>query len=482
MKKGTRSYLAASFVSQGAALVRFVVLSRLIGPEQLGLATLLILTSQFFELVTDAASDRFMMQDPEGHEPRLQNVVQAAMFARGVFLAGCIALSAPWAARLFDAPELTPALTWLGLTSLIGGLVHTDVYRAQRDNDFRGASLVIAISELAGLVGTATAAAILRDHTAILYGLILRAVTMVAVSHVVAKRPYRWAYSAAEAKRFMAFALPLFLNGFLLFLGTQGDRLLINGLGKAELGRYSAVQLLIFYPTAIALRFLVNVHLPNLAASRDSREAFFRNSEQLAGRTAMISMAMAVGFAVVGPFVTPLLYGKAFAQLPIVFALLAVQQTLRTLRLWPATMALAIGRTTIAAVDNAARLLALPLAFVLMRIYPGIVSILIGFTIGEVVALVATFLLVNRAAETGVRSGLIRIGEFLLAGAAIIAAAWCFQAGQLGWLAAALAISLGAMSAMMVKERAVVAEGVGIARSAVNLVLRRVRRRGSPDS
>lgn len=473
MKKGAKAYLAASFVSQGAALVRFVVLSRIIGPEELGLATLLILTSQFFELVTDAASDRFMVQDPEGHEPRLQSVVQAAMFARGVLLAVAIALVAPFAAQLFDAPELTPALFGLALTPLIGGLVHTDVYRAQRANNFGPASLFVASSELAGLVGTATAAFIVRDHTAILYGLLLRAITMVIVSHAVAERPYRWAYARAEAQRFIAFALPLFLNGFLLFLGTQGDRLLINGLGKAELGRYSAVQLLIFYPTAIALRFLVNIHLPGLSASRDNGADFFRASETLAGRTALICLAMAIGFAAIGPFVTPILYGPAFTQVPIIFALLAAQQALRTLRLWPTTMALAIGRTTIAAVDNGVRLIALPLAFVLMQIKPGVVSILAGFTAGEALALLVTFFLINRAAEIGSRSGLIRIGEFLAVCAAIIAAAWAIEARQMVWFAGSLAAGGAALAVLMIKERTVVVEGLAIGRETLGGVLRR---------
>ena len=39
-------------------------MARLLGPEQIGLAALLILTSSFFESVSDNGSDRFLIQDP----------------------------------------------------------------------------------------------------------------------------------------------------------------------------------------------------------------------------------------------------------------------------------------------------------------------------------------------------------------------------------------------------------------------------------
>jgi O-antigen/teichoic acid export membrane protein len=458
VQKGTKSYFAASVVSQIAALLRFVILSRMVGPAELGLVTLLILTSQFFELVTDSASDRFIVQDSDGDSPQLQKVVQAAMFARGVIIAVGMLVSAPFVAHAFNAPELALSLMVMAITPLIGGLVHMDVYRAQRANEFGPASILIASSEIGGLIGTAVAAFIVHDHTAILYGLILRAITLVGVSHILATRPYAWGFSNAEAKRFIHFAVPLFLNGLLLFLGTQGDRILVGGIGKAELGRYSASNLLIFYPTAIALRFLVNIHLPGMAASRDEPQPFYQAVEKLAGRTALLSIAMAIGFTLVGPFAAPLLFGKAFQQLPIVFALLAVLQTVRTVRLWPSTMALALGRSALAAADNAARLIALPVAFLVNQQHPGIISILAGFVLGEITALVVTMLLVNRAAHISNRSGAIRVTLYVAVCAFLIAGSWAVQANaQLGLAAAALGGTV-ALAALLQKERTVLAE------------------------
>ncbi|MBS0489219.1 MAG: oligosaccharide flippase family protein, partial [Proteobacteria bacterium] len=65
-------------------MARYTIMARLLGPEQLGLAALLILTSSFFESVSDNGSDRFMIQDPDGDKPEVQKLVQLVFVGRGV--------------------------------------------------------------------------------------------------------------------------------------------------------------------------------------------------------------------------------------------------------------------------------------------------------------------------------------------------------------------------------------------------------------
>jgi len=257
VRQGTKAYFAANLTAQASALVRYIVLARILGPEQLGLAAMLILTSQFFESISDTGSDRFLVQDPDGDSPRLQGLVQLVLAGRGFLIATALVLSASLLSALYRAPELGDSLMWLGLSPLMGGFVHLDLRRAQRAQDFRPESVAIIVAELVSLAGTAAAAVMIRDHTAVIYGLVLRALALVVVSHLTAKRPYRWALGREESIRFSMFAAPLFLNGLLLFLGSQGDRLMVgSGLGAAALGHYSAILLLVYYPTSALSKFV----------------------------------------------------------------------------------------------------------------------------------------------------------------------------------------------------------------------------------
>lgn len=455
MRKGGKAYFAANLVSQASALARYVILARLLGEHELGLAAMLILTAQFFESVSDTGSDRFIVQDADGDTSTMQGVVQMVLAARGVLIAVALALSAGILAALYNQPGLLAPLIAIGLAPLIGGFVHLDLRRAQRTQDFRPESLAILVSETLSLVATSVAAYITRDHTAVIYGLVLRSVALVAISHVTAKRPYRWAYGEHEARRFSLFALPLFLNGLLLFLGGQGDRLVVgSGLGAAALGQYSAVLLLAYYPSTMLARFLTGIHLPQVSASRQSGEALEAARWRLGSRTTVLSVGIVVGFAVAAPIFVPLLYGASFAQHLQVIALMGVLQALRFIRFWPTTIAIGAGRSLIVMLNNVARMVGLPLAVAAHLQFHTLEGVIGGFIVGELVALVVALALLWREGHVRLRAELRRVGLFLAICGSTVAAAWMLQDGKLMEAGACAAATLTIAVAIYASERA----------------------------
>jgi lipopolysaccharide exporter len=118
-RRGAKIYLAGSVVGQACALLRYTLLARLLGPEQLGLVATLILASNFFELLSDTGSDRFLIQDAKGDQPEVQNLVQLVFFGRGAFMAVGLAICAMPIAMLYHQPSLFAGLALLGLSPVI---------------------------------------------------------------------------------------------------------------------------------------------------------------------------------------------------------------------------------------------------------------------------------------------------------------------------------------------------------------------------
>lgn len=466
MRRGAKVYFAASLVAQAAALVRYVILARLLGPEQLGLAAMLILTAQFFESISDMGADRFIVQDATGDTPRTQKLVQLAIALRGVFIAAALALTAGFVAALLKTPALAPSLIALGLAPLIGGFINLDLRRAQRTGDFRPEAISTILSEVAATAATAAAAWLLRDHTAVIYGLVVRAVVLLIVSHVTAKRLYGWAFAKSDAMRFSQFAGPLLLNGLLVFLGSQGDRMIVgSAVGAAALGHYSAVLLLVYYPASAVSRFLMGIHMPQIARTRDDPTGFAHQRDRLAGRTLLIAAALLVGFSVVGPIVTPLLYGKQFAQALPLFAGLAFLQAARLLRFWPTTIALGTGDSMTVLFNNIVRIAALPFTLAAYFAWPSIYTIVGGFVLGEVLALLVALALLARRGAVEARQEFRRASLFTLTGAVVVAVSaaaharnWALSGGGLTALAALLAL-------MVYWERATILQAWELART-----------------
>src|SRR3546814_7065310 len=110
----------------------------------------------------------------------------------------------------------------LAIAPLFMGLVNWDCRRQQRDSDFRAEGRIVLVPEVVSLIATATAAILLRDFTAILYGLIGRAAMTVIMSHAVARQRYAAGYAREYAPRLARFAWPLIINGLLIFIGEIG--------------------------------------------------------------------------------------------------------------------------------------------------------------------------------------------------------------------------------------------------------------------
>jgi O-antigen/teichoic acid export membrane protein len=408
--QGRRTFFIAAVVAQVSALLRYVVLARFLGPEQLGLASTLVVTAAFFDLISDTGSDRYLIQNRDGDKPAVQRLVHLVFAGRGALTAAGLMLVAWPVAMFYKEPRLVHGFVFLALSPLILGLTHLDVRRRQRHFDFRAESKMIICAECGSLIVTAAAAYLTRDFTAILYGLIARALLRVLVSHISAERPYRFGFEKSHARQLARFSIPLMMNGVLLFLGTQGDRVIVGSrLGVKELGYYSAILLLIYYPSGLLTSYLHAIYLSSIAAQRDDPVKRRKVSDQLAGQTTLMAVAMVAGFALVTPIAVPILYGHRFVQTEQTIALIGILQTCRFMIVWPTTVALSNGNSGQVLAISIVRLLAYPGAIIGALLIGGLQGVVTGFILGEAASLLSAILIINRKASTPIWHGFDRL-------------------------------------------------------------------------
>lgn len=396
MRTGGTFYLSALIVAQAAALVRYVTLARLLGPEQLGIAVIIVLTAQLLDSITDAGADRFLIQDNDGGTPTALGLIHSVAVMRGISIAILLQVFASPVATFFRIEGLAPALRIFAIVPLIGGFTNFHFRLAQRQHDFAPEAILRILSELAGLAGTAIAAYVIRDYTAILYGLSARALTAAFTSQYLANGSYRFAYSPELARRLAKFSAPLVISGLVMFIGSQSDRVVIgNTLGPKVLGQYSGVFLLIMYPSAMAQRFLSGTLLPKISQAED-RDHSTRELESI---SILVSTCMLCGFVLVAPLAIPILYGPAFKVGIGVIGLIGILQSIRFLRFWPALEGLAFGATATVMASNVVRVASLPLAILAVNLGGDLRWILVSYIAGELIALFVGIAGVNRATK-----------------------------------------------------------------------------------
>ena len=477
-RRGGGIYFIATLSSQASALLRYVVMARILGPEQLGLAATLMLTGSFFDLISDTGGDRFLIQDRDGDKPSVQALVQLVYAARGVICAGLlVALCIP-IAHFYNNPALAGGLTALALSPLILGFSHLDIRRAQRRHDFRPQAISIISCEIAGLVATVAAAVVTHNFTAILFGVIAKSSCAAGLSHLLAKRPYALGWDREHAPALARFAAPLMLNGLMLYILSQGDRVVVgNQLGAKALGYYSAIILSIYYPTMLVGTYLQTLFVPMIANSRDVPADRNRVSDGFGGRITLLGICMAGGFALVTPTLAPILFGARFAQPALLVGLVGVLQTSRFLLTWPTTVALGMGRSITVLISNIANLLAFGGGFIGIWLSHDMTGLVTGFAIGEIIAVAAVVFLLNRDMDRPRLQGFDRLAAFALTAAAIVA--WNLALSARQWLAAAclLVPTAGLIVWIVRREAVLIGEAIALARRYGSALLFR-RKRG----
>ena len=121
------------------SLVRFIrnlVIARLIGVEEFGVASTFLITFSFLEMVTDLALAQLIVQHKDGNDPRVVAAIKGLDILRGLCLGGLIFIFAGEIATLFGNAELVWAYQLIALQPIIASLSHPDQARLQREMRF----------------------------------------------------------------------------------------------------------------------------------------------------------------------------------------------------------------------------------------------------------------------------------------------------------------------------------------------------------
>lgn len=358
-------WTAGELSAQVGSFVRSIALARLLTAEHLGITAALALVFYFFEMVSNVAVDKFVIQARDGDEARIQGAAHFIQVLRGAVTgAGTFVLAEPLAS-LFGSPEAAWALRWISLAPVIGGLVHTDVYRLQRSLHFRCVGVATISSAVVSTSATVLMAWSLRTYDVLVYTLILQSGTFVIASHFCAQRPYRLSFERTPVKRIVGFGWPLIVNGLLMYGILAGDRVVIAASNRlfaraaydlADLGAYWIVASLAMIPTTIIANWATAFFLPLLSRTRDRPLVFDAHYATLAGTLALISAIVTIVIVVAGDVVVVALYGVTYASYVSVLSTIAVAQALRVVRVAPTVTSIALGHTADPMIANAVRL------------------------------------------------------------------------------------------------------------------------------
>jgi O-antigen/teichoic acid export membrane protein len=416
------------------------LVARYLGPSEFGVAAAIILTVSFLDSLSNAGTQNLLVQARSDNEGKLLATANAISISRGALTGLALLAFVVPLAHFIDIGIPSSSIALVALSSLIAGFTHRGVRSVQRSGDFLPDSLSQLIGDVGGLLVAVPVAAATHSHISIVIGLIVRSTLTMVVSHLMVKLPYRPRFSQPDMREFWVFGWPLLLNGPLVFLSAQADRIFVSfELGAYELGIYSAILVLVTAPSTAIMRWMGTISLPVLSKAFHRDGALKPEGPIARYSTSMLALAwvMLAGFVWIGPIAVPALYGDKYSASILLVSLIGILQIVRFLRSWPSTIALSIAAGSGILISTIIRLLALPIGLAGLMLIGGMPGLVVGFIAGEMLALVASIIIVNLRAGRPLSADSGGVALFCLMAAALLCARTGMDVGPLGaaaWL------------------------------------------------
>ena len=355
---------AGNMASALVLMLRNIIIARLISVADMGVASTFAITMAVLEMMSDFALNQLLIQDRDGDSPRMKAILHAMQVIRGLITGAILYLFAAPYAALLSVPDIAWAFQLMAIIPVIRGFIHLDIFQVQRVMNYLPFVTATLGSQIVAVALVFPLAMWTGDWRVMLYALLIQHGLFFALSHVVAKTPYRLAWDNPTVLRALKFGWPLLLNGGLIFAILCGDRVIVaNVLTMTDLGLFAMAYTMSMAPTLIAAKTLQAFFLPQLAAHRDDPAGFERLYFAASEVYLVAGAAFAVGIALVGGQFFVLLLGEKYAPALTLLVWLSIGQAIRLAKGGASVAALAGGHTRNPMISNVVRALALPVAY-----------------------------------------------------------------------------------------------------------------------
>ncbi|MBS7812028.1 oligosaccharide flippase family protein [Roseococcus pinisoli] len=250
---------------------------------------------------------------------------------RGAVVGGLVAIAAAPAARFFGDLRLEEVLFALAISALLSGLANIGAVDFRRELRFEREFVMQILPRLAGMTATIALAFILRNHWALVIGIFVNRLGVVAMSYVL--HPYRPRLSLAAWREFAGISAWSWALSVASVVKDRADSLVIGRvLGPTPVGVYTVgVEVSTLAATEL-VDPICRACMPGFAASRrEGEDGGGADYLRILALLLALTLPAGIGISLVAAPVVVLAFGYAWLAAVPVVAVLGVASVLTPL-------------------------------------------------------------------------------------------------------------------------------------------------------
>jgi O-antigen/teichoic acid export membrane protein len=397
MVKGALWSAIQSWGSQFITLLVFLLLARLLAPEDFGLVSFASVFISFLYILQDQGFSQAIIQRQD-LEPEHLDTAFWTNIGVGILLTLICVVSAGFVADGFNQPQIAPLLRWLSLNFILSSFNSVQQAILQRNFGFKSLALRTLIASLvSGVVGVVMALTGFGIWSLIAQQLTRQFVRVLVLWQVSDWRP-GFRVSLKHFHDLFAFGINLTGINALFFLNTRSDDFLIGTfLGPVALGYYSVAYRLPVIAMEVLNSVKSQVTMPAFSRLQEEPERVQRGFYKITQLTSVLACPAFIGLAVVAPEVVLTLFGEQWIPSIPVLRVLSFSALLFSIQGFSGNVITALGKPGWSLKANFLNSVVNVIGFSLALRW-GIVAVAAAFVIGNYLISPVRFLMVRKLA------------------------------------------------------------------------------------
>lgn len=311
------------FAAQTLRFARNMLLTRMLVPAAFGTMAIVVSSTEILHTVMDIGVREAVIQNPKGSEDEYVNAAWWMSMGRALIFWTILCTLAPWIAKFYGNPELTPLFRLCACGLLFDGASSSKVFVAVKEMQFRKITIINFVSGISGVILTVALSYWLRSVWALVIGYAFESAARCVLSFIICPFLPHLRWSKAAIRDLWQFSQRMFGLSFLNLIFARTDIFVLGKLNSAAaLGLYTVAVYTVQAPMGFIMSMLGQTIMPAIAMVQGDKARINRILLKVMSAIMLVCMPAIVFAFFCGHSLLMLAYGHRYgpASGPLIVA------------------------------------------------------------------------------------------------------------------------------------------------------------------
>ncbi|MEA3224546.1 MAG: oligosaccharide flippase family protein, partial [Planctomycetota bacterium] len=226
--RGVAALSVGTVVERGLRLIRNMILTRILAPDEFGLMAIINVVAMALEAFMEVGVKQSVIQNKQGADADYMNVAWWMQAIRGLCLYGIAILLTPWISSFYGKPELLKLLRFAFIAVALRGFISPRAFVLEKEYKFGRVVFLTQGSAILGTVIALAAALVVRSVWALVFGFVAESFLLCVLSYVFAPFLPKFEINRKCLAELMRFARGMFGLAILTVVARESDILVLG--------------------------------------------------------------------------------------------------------------------------------------------------------------------------------------------------------------------------------------------------------------